>query len=210
MSESEFLSCFGAAGPAGDGLRAHYWTLEDIESLAPPEWLIAGLVPRGGKFLTFGPSGHYKSTIAVDMTLAIAHGLPWHGLEVQAVPAAILANEDPRGLAVQHVLGWHRYHDRPPGRVVVIHTNIRLDSRAEVDRVKKIAGEAFPGERPGFLIDTWDRSISGSPDKTEDVNPALDGLQALLDVGSYTGVVSHSPWTDVGRAKGAVTFWAQP
>jgi hypothetical protein len=200
----------GANGeiPLG-GVRSFYWTLEDIKALEPPTWLIEGLMARRAKALIFGESGHYKTMHAVDALCRVAHGMDYHGLEVGAsFPVVFIANEDAYGLAVQRVQGWHLYHGKPSGRVIVLPCNTRLDQPDDVARAIACARDAFGDERPIFVIDTWDRSISGNPNSTEDVNPALSGLDALLAVGELTVTISHSPWSDKNRTKGAVTFWA--
>ena len=190
-------------------IRSLYWTLEDIAGLAPPEWIIEGLLPRRTKILIFGESGHYKTMHAVDQLCRVAHGMDCHGLAVPAsFPVVFLANEDAYGLAVQRVQGWHQYHGKPDGRVIIIPGNTCLDRQEDVERAVACARDAFGDTRPVFAIDTWDRSITGNPNSTEDVNPALTGLDTLLAAGEATVTISHSPWSDKNRTKGAVTFWA--
>ena len=94
--------------PAAQTVRAAYWTLDDIAALEPPEWLIDGLMPRRGKILIFGESGHYKTMHAVDQLCRLAHGMDYHGLAIPAsYPVVFLANEDAYGLAVHRLQGWH-------------------------------------------------------------------------------------------------------
>jgi hypothetical protein len=135
--------------------------------------------------------------------------MDYHGLAVRAsFPVCFIANEDAYGLAVQRVQGWHLYHGKPDGRVIVMPGNTKLDQPEDVARAIACSRDAFGAERPIFGMDTWDRSITGNPNSTEDVNPALSGLEALLTVGELTATNSHSPWSDKNRTKGAVTFWA--
>jgi AAA domain len=190
-------------------VRPFYWTLDDIKNLEPPTWIIEGLLVSRTKALMFGESGHYKTMHAVDALCRVAHGMDYHGLPIAAsLPVCFIANEDAYGMAVQRIQGWHLYHGRPGGRVIVMPCNTKLDQPQDVERAIACARDTFGEERPIFVIDTWDRSICGNPNSTEDVNPALNGLDALLAVGQLTLTLSHSPWSDKNRTKGAVTFWA--
>lgn len=189
-------------------IRSLYWTLDDIENLEPPEWLVEELIPRRAKALIFGESGHYKSIHMVDMFCRAAHGMDYHGVRAKTFPVCFVANEDAYGLAKHHVLGWHRYYGKPTGRAIVIPGNVKLDNAEDVQKIVAAARDAFGEERPVFVIDTWDRSLNGDQNQTSDVNPGLTGLDALLAAAEATVTISHSPWSDKNRTKGSVTFWA--
>jgi hypothetical protein len=209
LNEKAGATAGNGAAAAPQPIRSYYWTLDDIAALEPPEWIIGEMLPRRVKALIFGESGHYKTMHAVDALCRQAHGMDYHGLVVTgSYPVCFIANEDAYGLAVQRVQGWHLHYGRPNGRVIIMPGNTKLDHPEDVERAIACARDAFGEERPIFAIDTWDRSISGNPNSTEDINPALSGLDALLAVGELTLTISHSPWNDKNRTKGAVTFWA--
>jgi AAA domain len=191
-------------------IRSRYWTLEDIEKLADPEWIVDRLIAKMWKTLSFGESGTYKSHHAVDRYCHVAHGLDYHGLATMTCPICFIANEDAYGLAVHRVEGWHKHYGKPAGRVIVIPGNVKLDRPENVETAIAAARDAFgTEERVGYVVDTWDRSLAGNPNDAAVVNPALDGLDALLAAnGAFTDTISHSPWSDRERTKGPVTFWA--
>jgi hypothetical protein len=207
MTAEEFAKTRGGNG-ATPPIRSLCWTLDDIWRLPAPTWMIEGFLQCNSKALIFGESGDYKTTHAVDAMCRVAHGLTYHGLAVVSVPVCFIANEDRYGLAVQRVGGWHAYHGRPSGRVIITTTDVKLDRPEHVEQVLAICRDAFGDQRPAFVIDTWDRSISGDPNSTQDINPALNGLDTLLAAGELTLTISHSPWSDKNRTKGAVSFWA--
>jgi hypothetical protein len=195
--------------PQQSAIRSAYWTLDDIKELDAPKWIIEGLLASRTKALIFGESGGYKTLHVVDMLCRIAHAMDYHGISVATPhPVCFIANEDAYGLAVLRVQGWHLHYGRPGGRIIVLPCNTKLDQPEDVERAIACARDAFGEERPIFAVDTWDRSMSGNPNSTEDVNPALNGLDALLVAGELTVTISHSPWSDKNRTKGAVTFWA--
>jgi AAA domain len=200
----------GQPPPGAKNIRVIYWDLHDIEGLADPEWIVQGLVARNWKTLSFGESGTYKSHHAVDRYCRVAHGMAYHGLATSTCPICFIANEDAYGLAVHRVEGWHKCFGKPNGRVIVIPGNVKLDRPEDVQNAIAAARDAFgTEERVGYIIDTWDRSLTGNPNDAAVVNPALDGLEAMLAAnGAFTDTISHSPWNDRERTKGPVTFWA--
>jgi AAA domain len=191
-------------------IRSRYWTLEDIERLDDPEWIVDRLIAKMWKTLSFGESGTYKSHHAVDRYCHVGHDMEYHGLAVSTCPICFIANEDAYGLAVHRVEGWHKYYGKPKGRVIVIPGNVKLDRPEDVETAIAATRDAFGTEtKVGYVIDTWDRSLTGNPNDAAVVNPALDGLEALLaSNGAFTDTISHSPWNDRERTKGPVTFWA--
>lgn len=48
----------------------------ELDKLPPLEWLIDGELPKGGLTVLYGPSGSYKSFIALDYALRIAQDAP--------------------------------------------------------------------------------------------------------------------------------------
>lgn len=70
---------------------------DQIEELPPVEWLIDGIIERHAVGATYGPSGHYKSFIMLDMAAHIAAGRPWHGRDVHQGPVIYVAAEGVHG-----------------------------------------------------------------------------------------------------------------
>jgi hypothetical protein len=166
----------------GNGsIRSRYWTLKDIPKLDDPEWIVDGLIAKMWKTLSFGESGTYKSHHAVDRYCRVAHGMDYHGLNTTTCPICFIANEDAYGLAVHRIEGWHEYYGQLEGRVIVIPGNVKLDRPEDIETAIAATRDAFgTEERVGYVIDTWDRSLTGNPNDAAVVNPALAGLEALL------------------------------
>jgi KaiC/GvpD/RAD55 family RecA-like ATPase len=54
------------------------WTLDEIQSLPWPEWIIRGVLPKAELSMVYGPSGIGKSFVVLDMALAVARGCNWN------------------------------------------------------------------------------------------------------------------------------------
>ena len=57
--------------------RRRAWTMQEWEQQPEVEWLIEGIIPKRSLVILAGPSGHGKSFIALDQSLAVATGGKW-------------------------------------------------------------------------------------------------------------------------------------
>ena len=70
--------------------------LSDLKNanLAPPQWIIEGLMPRKHVTLLGGHGGAGKSLLALTWAAHIAHGLDWGGLEISLGKVLFVSLED--------------------------------------------------------------------------------------------------------------------
>jgi hypothetical protein len=187
-----------------------FWRVGDMRALKAPRHVVEGLIPDQALALIFAPSGHYKTMAAVDLVLSVAYSNDFHGLEVESMPIVYVANEDAYGVARQRVLGWLDFHGHEDERIVIIPGDVLLNDPDTPARILATARAAFPNDkRFGVVLDTWDKSIGGDPDKTSEVVPAVRAMEALLKAGAaFVLTLSHTPWSNSERSKGSVTSWA--
>lgn len=70
-------------------------------------WLVKHVLPAEAVGMMFGGSGTFKSFIALDAALHVAHGLPWMGRRTLKGPVLYIAAEGGAGLW-SRVDAWHR------------------------------------------------------------------------------------------------------
>ena len=70
-------------------------------------WLVKGVIPAESIGMLYGGSGTFKSFIALDAALHIAHGLPWMGRKTRKGPVLYIAAEGGAGLW-SRIDAWHR------------------------------------------------------------------------------------------------------
>lgn len=92
------------AGPTADA--GHWFTAikrgDVIETVEPAAPLIAGWLWRNSAARVYGPSGHGKSFVVLDMALCVAAGVPWHGAETSGSGDVVyVAGEGAVGLAAR-------------------------------------------------------------------------------------------------------------
>lgn len=70
-------------------------------------WLVKHVVPAESIGMLYGGSGTFKSFIAIDAALHIAHGLPWMGRRTKQGTVLYIAAEGGSGLWPR-IVAWHR------------------------------------------------------------------------------------------------------
>lgn len=70
-------------------------------------WLVKHVVPSDAIGMMYGGSGTFKSFIALDLALHVAHGLPWMGRRTKKGSVLYIAAEGGGGLW-QRIVAWHR------------------------------------------------------------------------------------------------------
>jgi AAA domain len=187
-----------------------FWRVADMQALKAPRFVVDKIIPHGSRALIIAPSGHYKTMTAVDLVLSIGYRTDFHGLAVEPMPIIYVANEDAYGVARQRILGWLDYYGYHDERIVVIPGDVLLNNSETPAKLIATGEAAFPAEPFGVVLDTWDKSIGGDPDKTADVVPAVMATEALTKEGrcAFVLTLAHTPWSNADRSKGSVTFWA--
>ena len=187
-----------------------FWRVSDMRALKAPTFVVDRIIPDGSRTLIIAPSGHYKTMTAVDLVLSVAYKADFHGLAVEPMPIIYVANEDAYGVARQRILGWLDYHGHEDERIVVIPGDVLLSDPETPARILATGASAFPGERFGVVLDTWDKSLGGDPDKTAEVVPAVLRMEELTRGGvcAFVLTLAHTPWSNSDRSKGSVAFWA--
>ena len=78
----------------------------DIKDMPPPSFLVAPYILEKSFAVLFGAPASYKSFLALDWALSIAHGVDWNGRAVKQGWVVYLALEGQQGYK-QRQLAWH-------------------------------------------------------------------------------------------------------
>jgi hypothetical protein len=95
-------------------IRSSVITTDQLKALAPPAWLIDGILQADSLAEIYGKPGAYKSFLVADWALSIAHGLGWQGRSVTASPVLYVIAEGAAGMGAR-IAAWET-HNR--GRLV--------------------------------------------------------------------------------------------
>lgn len=182
-------------------------TVLDYEELkqarAGARWLVKKIVPSNAVGILFGGSGTYKTFVAIDLALRMAHGLQWMGRKTEQGEVVYLAAEGGSGI-VDRVSAWYKLHrDQHPGRAfrVIPHSvNLSEDASAVKDAI------AAAGVAPKlFVIDTMSQTSAAEENSATETAHYLRELGSLLrDVWQCCVlIIHHTGHTATERPRGS-------
>lgn len=188
------------ARPSMDSLAV--WD-DELESVPLPRMAVEQLIPEWGVGWLGGPSGTYKSFVAVQLARALAHGVPAMGHSEFTVEQArrvlYVAGEDSAGVAMRSRAARHRLGIAAGRELVMYPRPIDLTSEREVSDLVAFAvrhGIEF------VIVDTFRQSTLGvNENDNSEVGVILGRLIAMRDeheIGSL--LVDHTNKTAQGLA----------
>lgn len=144
------------------------------DSVQDPTWLIPGILPATGTGMLYGASGSYKSFLALDMALCLAHGIPgqWGAPPVQN-DVLFLAGEGPVATGRKRWPAWMEHHGIQSRDEHRFFIKDRIPFFTDTDGWEHVKADlAELKARPALIvIDTMSRLMTGL-----DENSAKDAI----------------------------------
>lgn len=179
-------------------------TLEQLRAQSQNvSWLVKQLIPSESIGVLFGASGTFKSFIAIDMALHVAHGLPWLGRKTKKGTVLIIAAEGGSGLW-RRIVAWHRIHRLKWDAAAVFVMPVGIDLATDAARVQEAA--AALGVKPDLVvIDTLSQTFRGEENSAAEVSKYLSevGLWFRSSWQAAVMLVHHSGHSATERARGS-------
>ncbi len=188
--------------PAEERSRWNFLSLDDVESLPPPKWLVPGLLTEGSLAAIYGAPESGKSFLAVDMSMAIAGGIDWHGRQVERGGVLYIAAEGAPGLG-KRFRAWKM--DRcAQGRRFDLHLmRDDLNLAAEKDGGARAFAQAVADELGPLrliVIDTLNQTAAGADENSaKDMGRYIASMKLLRNATGATVVVVHHSGKDLGK-----------
>ncbi len=130
-------------------------------------WVVKHVIPAESIGMLYGGSGTFKSFIALDAALHIAHGLPWMGRRTQQGSVLYIAAEGGAGLWAR-ICAWHRSRRLQWGDVPFHVIPAALDLTADAWRVVEAA--QGKGVSPSLVvIDTLSQTYAGEENSANEM-----------------------------------------
>src|SRR5262249_43776065 len=96
-------------GGAGRRIRFKLTPFEQIQISTAPDYVVKGIIPKGGLVVIWGAPKCGRSFLAFDIAEHITRRHGYRGRRVQEGPVVYLALEGGRGFA-KRVEAWRRHH----------------------------------------------------------------------------------------------------
>lgn len=168
-------------------------------------WQVKHTIPAQSIGVMFGASGTFKSFIALDLCLHIAHGLPWLGKKTTKGTVVYVAAEGGAGL-MRRITAWHmrRGLHLPMDRFFVCPRAVLMNSAAHTQRLRADIEAVCPG--PDLVvIDTMSQTFDGNENSNDEVAGFFRGIQdqIMQPLGCGAIVIHHSGHAATERPRGA-------
>ena len=179
-------------------------TLGELSNTPPPTFMIADYIIEKSFAVMYGAPASYKSFLAIDWALSIAHGADWNGRPTQQGIVVYLAMEGQSGIT-NRAEAWHR--DRklsnegipfyavtnPISMADAEATDVALLSEA----VKDLLGDKSPSL---FVVDTLARSFGGADENSAtDMGIFVRNCDILREQFDCTVLAVHHSGKDVEK-----------
>ncbi len=167
-----------------------------------PDYWVDGMLPKESFSMVFGPSGQFKSFIAMDIACCIATGTDYHGNEVEKSPVIYVTGEGQRSINLRK-RAWEIEHGRYADNMAVLGQAVDMtDSAASVSLT--LAVERFEhehGVKPGLLIlDTLNRCFGdGDENSSQDMSRFVRSCDEFRAASGCDVLVIHHSGKDVSK-----------
>lgn len=177
-------------------------------------WIVKNLIPADATGILFGETGSYKSFIAIDLSLHIAHGLSWCGYKTTQGSVFFIAGEGGAGL-YRRIEAWHQLHGLSPeaSQFFVCPTPIALNEAQNSKEIMQLIKERAKstGLPRLIVIDTLSQNFSGLENDSSDI---ADYMRTLIDEirvhfqNSSILLIHHTGHVNKQRMRGAYSLKA--
>ncbi|MDT8321816.1 MAG: AAA family ATPase [Xanthomonadales bacterium] len=170
--------------------------------IKPAAWLVRDYLEKNSLAAYFGPPEAWKSLYLQDMACCVAHGVEFHGHEVEQGNVVYLCGEGFGGLA-KRFRAWCIRHDQDPEQNPVL---ISTQPAALTDPVNlaSVSGVIAKAEPDLIVIDTLARNFGGADENsTSDMGSFIQACDALrIENDCAVALVHHSGHMDKNRGRG--------
>jgi len=185
-------------------LRLHW--LAEAPNCQPPPQLVQGILPAGCLALLFGEASCGKSTLALDLGLAIATGRPWRGRRTRAGLVVHVAGEGLHGLLARQTAAIRAGAVDPGAPYVTIDGGLDLAQPGDLaDVIEAIAAAATEcGATPALVIlDTLARCFGVDENSGAEMRAAVAAADEIRrTTGAAVLIVHHAGKDTTKGARG--------
>ena len=176
------------------------------------QYLIKGLLPAECTSSIYGPSGSYKSFLAISWACHIATGKSWDGRRVEKGAVIYVVGEGGTGVP-RRIKAWENTHQEKATNLCCVNQPVFVAAPLQVEQLRLAAEHVkqYTG-LPVVLIviDTLARCFGGADEnKASDMGLFIAGCDAIkAATGATVLVVHHSGKDETKGARGSSSFRA--
>ena len=195
---------------AGEDNRSLLLTLPELGDITRNiRWMVKTLIPADAMGMLFGASGTFKSFVALDLSLHVAHQLQWCGRKTNGGSVVYVAAEGGAGI-YRRVRAWHTQHGLSvPDNFHVCVTPLLLTQDEQVTTLRE-AIAALPQKPTLVVVDTLSQTFAGDENSSTDIANYLRLLNTHLRAafGATVLVIHHTGHMASERPRGSSAITA--
>ncbi len=192
---------------------------DGMDHIRPPEWLIPNFLPASSYSIIFGKFGTFKTFVALDIGLSIAHGgggLPWDGPrrlwpQVKNTGPVLFCAGEGRSSLTARVLAWEQYHAGGKRSEDFLLMDPVPSISRDLEDFINIARQLRPDGYSAVFIDTIGRAMQGQNENSQEAASSFTELVQRLqyELGNPAIVgLHHVGHSEEKRARGSSVFGA--
>ncbi|GKQ73966.1 hypothetical protein KAM447_04740 [Aeromonas caviae] len=176
------------------------------------QYLIKGLLPAECTSSIYGPSGSYKSFLAISWACHIATGKSWDGRRVEKGAVIYVVGEGGTGVP-RRIKAWENTHGEDAANLCCVNQPVFVAAPLQVEQLRLAAEhvkQATGLPVALIVIDTLARCFGGADEnKASDMGAFIAGCDAVkAATGATVLVVHHSGKDETKGARGSSSFRA--
>ena len=193
--------------PATAGLLL---TLTQLEEAAKSvRWCVKALIPADSMGILFGASGTFKSFLALDLCLHLAHDMSWCGRKTNAGGVVYVAAEGGAGIS-RRVSAWHKQNKRMLATNFAVCVTPLLLTVEERIVALRDAISALTFKPSLIVVDTLSQTFAGDENSASDISDYLRliNLHLRSTFGASVLVIHHTGHSASERPRGSSALTA--
>lgn len=165
-----------------------------------PAYLVKDMIPRIGITIVWGPPKCGKSFLIFDLMMHVALGWMFRGLRVRQGPVVYCALEGKAGF-MNRAEAFRRKklngHDEPPFKLMAMPLALVEDHPALIASIRNQCPHPI-----AVVIDTLNRSITGSESSDEDMGKYIKAADAVKEAFQCAVIIIHHCGYEGTRPRG--------
>lgn len=176
------------------------------------DYTLKSYLPANSLSSIYGPSGSYKSFLAVSWACHVAAGMKWAGKSVSAGAVMYVVGEGGIGVP-RRIKAWEKKYGRKLDNLYLVNRPVFPVRREEMQEMIKAARDvkARTGQPVRLIVvDTLARCFGGNDENdARDMGAFIEGCDVIKrETGATLLVVHHSGKDDTKGARGSSAFRA--
>jgi len=190
----------GAEGEFTQAVDAYeFLSIAGIKAMPDARWVVRDTIPEDGLGFIYGPPGHGKTFVALNLALSVAYGAMewWWGKKVDRRGLVVyVAREGLAGLK-HRIEAWQRQHgvEHDNAAFVLVRAGINFMNEADIGRLLRTieaAAAALNAEPTLVFVDTVSRVMPGADENLQkEMTLFVAACDALRDRFKATVVGVH-------------------